>query len=347
MNLNIISKHRAVIYGIAILYVVLFHASAINDFDYSFGHKILEPFKLFMDTGNVGVDIFLFMSGVSLYFSFSRNNNIAQFFVKRFWRIVPAVWIIFGWFWALLYLFQNFAPDQFIPRFLCIDFWLMTGDASIWYVSLILLLYLLYPLIYAALYGGKTEHTGVKCLILLAFVYTVVTIFWMRNPDFYKPIEIAITRIPVFIMGCYWGKLVFEKRTVSKAFIPLVFIAVFAFYGVLYPDVIHGPLRRFFYAIGGISLCYAIALICEFFDMLFKGEKPKSRFLYRFLAWTGGFTLELYVGHIMCNQAFHKFFDWYVDENLKVYLVMATFAFFLAFGVSKLVPVIQKKITGK
>ena len=374
MDLNVVSKHRAPIYGLAILWVVVFHASAINDVDFSFGNQSLWLLKLVLDTGNVGVDIFLFLSGISLYFSFTKNDDVNDFYRKRFLRIVPAVWILFGWFWAYRYLIESFALAKFVPRMMLIDFFLMTNDASIWYVSLILALYAAYPMIYRVLFPtpgrkgsplsaqgslavpdplpapsvpsakgqGVGSWSGLRCLALLAFVYVAVFMFDARNHEYYDTIEIALTRIPVFIIGCYFGKLVYEKKRVPKVCIGVVIACVVLFFAVMHFDALHGPVRRFFYGIGGISIAYLIALCCEAFDKLTKCPGAK-RPLYRFLAWTGTFTLELYVAHIMLNQAFRKFFSWYGNEDLAAYAIMAVCAFFLAFGVSKLVTMLKRE----
>ena len=119
-------------------------------------------------------------------------------------------------------------------------------------------------------------------------------------------------------------------------------VGVVAFFAVIYYDALHGPVCRFFYGVGGISIAYFIALCCEAFDKLTKSSGAK-RPLYRLLAWTGTFTLELYVAHIMLNQAFRKFIPWYGNEDLAAYVVMAAIAFFLAFGVSKLVAMLKRE----
>lgn len=48
MNLNIVSKYRNEIYGFAILWVVVFHGTAINSIDYSFGNPVLMPLQSFL-----------------------------------------------------------------------------------------------------------------------------------------------------------------------------------------------------------------------------------------------------------------------------------------------------------
>ena len=137
MDTTIISKHRNAIYGFAILWIVIFHGSAINEVDYSFGQDYLVPLKCFIEMGNIGVDVFLFLSGVCLYFSFTRNPDIAAFFKRRFERLLPAAYLVFTGWWAYQFLIRDFLPADFATRMTLMRFW-MTGDGAIWFVSLII-----------------------------------------------------------------------------------------------------------------------------------------------------------------------------------------------------------------
>ena len=106
----------------------------------------------------------------------------------------------------------------------------------------------------------------------------------------------------------------------------IFFLLVFGFKLLDYPAL------RFFYLIGGVSLSYTVALICTLFDRL----PEKKRLLYRFLAWTGGFSLELYITHIALNQILrHQSF--YVKGDLMQYALVAIAAFVLAWAVMKIV----------
>ena len=69
-RLDIVSTYRAPLYGFAILWIVVYHAT-IDNVDFSFGIEQLLWFKGIMELGNAGVDIFLFLSGVCLFFSLS------------------------------------------------------------------------------------------------------------------------------------------------------------------------------------------------------------------------------------------------------------------------------------
>ena len=342
VNLDIVSKHRGPIYGLSIIWIVVFHGRAIDGVDYSFGISALVPLKNVIATGNVGVDMFLFLSGVCLYFSFVKDSDIGHFMKKRFLRIVPAVWLVNTLYWMVRYLFLSFNPAGFLSRMSLMRFW-MTGDSSIWFVSLIVVLYLLYPLIHRFLFPPQGGRSWVRCLMLLAIAYALILLLYYCNKDLYEMVEIALTRVPIFIFGCWMGKLVYERRQLSRPWVlvPVALCILFAI--VMQFNLLHGPWRRFFYAIGGVSLSYCVALLCCVFARF--GESS-SRPLYRFLSWTGGFSLELYLSHIMLNQVL-RLQPFYQEGNLAQYAAMATIAFVMAWVVSKIVAAIQHVVQNR
>ena len=64
IELNHISRFRNEHMGVAILIIILFHV-ALPRSDAFFGLRRV---------GNIGVDIFLFLSGVGLWFSWAKSN---------------------------------------------------------------------------------------------------------------------------------------------------------------------------------------------------------------------------------------------------------------------------------
>src|SRR5574344_1126242 len=101
IELGNISKYRAEQMGIAMLFIILFHVSLPRS-DMFFGLRRI---------GNIGVDMFLFLSGIGLWFSWMKNPSAKHFFIRRYLRIYPA-WLII----ACLY---------YIPRF-------RGGDLEAW-----------------------------------------------------------------------------------------------------------------------------------------------------------------------------------------------------------------------
>lgn len=88
-----IESLRMELMGFAIILIMLFHLGVL-------------PF------GECGVDIFLFLSGFSMYHSLSRNDNIVKFYRKRLLRILPAYLII-----AIPFFFlKTYTIDEFLLK---------------------------------------------------------------------------------------------------------------------------------------------------------------------------------------------------------------------------------------
>ena len=329
-RLDIVSTYRAPLYGFAILWIVIYHAT-IDNVDFSFGIEQLLWFKGIMELGNAGVDVFLFLSGVCLFFSYAKKPTLHDFMKKRAVRlIVPLVVIDYG-YWIIRCLVQD--PDlgtamaHFVLKATTLEFW-FTGVASVWFVSLLIPLYACYPLIHAFLFESPRGNAAVRLVGLEALIIAVDLSLWAYVPDFYYMIEIAIGRIPVFVFGCFAGKYVYERRTLSWWTWIIVAAAAVTFVSLKPTDLIVVPWNRLFQALGGISLSYAICGIFAIFDRPGVPEKPAAM---RFLSFVGGFSLELYLTHIALNQIY-SFTPLYMEGALLPYLVVAAAAVFAAWG---------------
>ncbi len=76
-----ISRYRGELMGAAMLFIILFHVALPRE-DAFFGLRRM---------GNVGVDMFLFLSGIGLWFSWMKNPSAKHFFIRRYLRIYPDV----------------------------------------------------------------------------------------------------------------------------------------------------------------------------------------------------------------------------------------------------------------
>lgn len=93
IDLKTISKNRTTIMGMAMLLVMFFHSSIELS-----GCSVLAALK---DMGDVGVDIFLMMSGFGIYCSLKKDDNLHRFYKKRLLRILPAYLLINGVWYAV------------------------------------------------------------------------------------------------------------------------------------------------------------------------------------------------------------------------------------------------------
>ena len=75
-----LSRYRGVLMGIAIIMIVLFHVALPRSSAF-FGLKRM---------GNMGVDIFFFLSGIGLWFAWTKRPELLHFYRRRLLRILPA-----------------------------------------------------------------------------------------------------------------------------------------------------------------------------------------------------------------------------------------------------------------
>lgn len=338
-DLALVSTYRAPIYGICIFWIVFFHAYAMADVDYSFGNSSLAWLALFMEHGNVGVDVFLFLSGISLYFSWQRDPSLRNYYVKRLVRLFVPVIVIDGLYWFIrcVVLGQLDGISGFIRRITLTSMW-TGGSQSTWYVELLLPLYLVYPLIHELIYADDSApKTALRAAVLIGVSYLVIYSFWNDEPELFDVVEIALSRIPVFLLGCALGRTVYCHKKLPAWCAALPFVGAFLFFYVLSLDVLERPFFRFFYLVGGVSLAYAFALVFLGVDKLVHkvGLYQKS-LLLRGLSQLGGASLELYLAHITLIQIY-QLSPWYTEGGFVEYLPVAALAIVVALVASKLI----------
>lgn len=94
-GMDLVSRYRGEIYGFLILWIMLFHGCILDVYFFS-DVPVLKYAGIFINHGNAGVESFLLLSGISLYYSFQRNRDIGQYVQKRFLKVYLPVLIIGG-----------------------------------------------------------------------------------------------------------------------------------------------------------------------------------------------------------------------------------------------------------
>jgi peptidoglycan/LPS O-acetylase OafA/YrhL len=185
--------------GVAILLVILYHAGGV------LGLKNTAH-------GDVGVDMFVILSGVGLTLGSASSWGAGRFLLSRFWRIYPAYWIALTAFLlgdALIWN-RHFAAADIFLHYVGLHGWF--GDAyalsindSFWFVTLIVTLYLLYvPL-------RRFVDRPDVLLLLGSLVSIVPAVYYYRTR---QPVEFdhLSLRIPGFFLGLLFGRLLRTGR---------------------------------------------------------------------------------------------------------------------------------------
>lgn len=171
------------------------------------------------------------------------------------------------------------------------------------------------------------------CISIYVFCY----FFKYFDYQQYKLIEISITRIPVFLLGCYCGILSYENRIISVSVKTISLIIVIIGIGYFYIKPISLiQTFRIPYLFIGPSITVWIAICLEIID-----NKNINKF---FCNW-GTVSLELYLSHIVLRRVFlnSKLYSDSAVANFHKYLI---FVMLLSFVISKGVNLVEKYIKG-
>lgn len=322
--------------GIATLFVLLLHGNAFN-----WPEKFHFIVKL-IDEGNVGVDIFLFLSGIGLYFSMRKNPNILDFYGRRFSRIIPSYLVLAIPLYAvLIMILDSKSFFDYIMNLSSVGFWLPNlRDLTSWYVAFIIPLYLLYPMLYFC-FNRFSEKKNLLFLVFLIFAVLLEILLIVFCQEYFAQIEIAITRLPIFITGCFCANFVYEKAQIkflSLKFISLViiflsiriFTMIYINQGFMYDAIVHNS--KFFLAL------IIILIVCIFFEHFVNFHKGMTSIMLKFFNFFGRYSFEVYIAHTLLNNIYsHSFMYSLYPQFWVYYLVIVPVSIFIAVAVKKII----------
>ncbi len=258
--------------GAAILLILLYHAGGVLQWQ-NFLH------------GDVGVDLFVILSGVGIALS-NRVETPGVFLKRRLLRIFPAYWVVLTlYLWANTHFLQlTYSPFDVIVHYLGIHAWF--GDAiglgvndSFWFVTLIVSLYI----VYAMMRGGLPRPDlvilwGGMISAVVAYAY-----FLTGQSGCFGHIGL---RIPGFFGGLLIGALLRDGRID----IPLTPALAAGLVVLIYVPYTHGVI---FY-----SEVTAFALAMGYI-YLWRAKAP-ARLVdttARYLRFFGKYSLEIFLIH--------------------------------------------------
>lgn len=192
----IFSKYRGELMGVAILGVCLLHAFKWAGIGESLIAHAVGPFARIAFTEG-----FLFLSGFGLYYSFSKNGDLRKFYIKRVNRVLLP-YIIMGLpFFLLSLITGGISVSPFLLKITSLYFWFF-GNDGMWYISMSVVLYLLFPFAYKFMFAQQKE-IGVVTRTLVIIMTCVSACFALYDfaPHYYNMLQIGITKTPMFFIG--------------------------------------------------------------------------------------------------------------------------------------------------
>lgn len=137
-QISTISKYRAELMGVAMIGVMCGHLM----------NHTFQPSLLGFVVRMVHTPGFLLLSGMGLYYSFNKNSNLSEFYYKRFYRLLLPYFVISSIFFGIFLSFGHISILNYIGYVSTLAYWYEGNFYAMWYISVTVLLYALFPLIY-------------------------------------------------------------------------------------------------------------------------------------------------------------------------------------------------------
>lgn len=278
-----ISRFRAEQMGAAMLFVILFHVALDRG----------DPFYGLRRCGNVGVDIFLFLSGVGLWFSWVKTPDVLRFYRRRLLRIVPTWIVVATAFYLPDYLgarrFSHSIVDLIGDITINWDFWLH-DELTFWYVPAIMALYLAAPW-YMRLIQSRPVY---RWLPLLMVIWCVMVQWVLPIHHAVGHIEIFWSRVPIFFIGINFGEMVRTRRQLPSEAVWLLLVTFLMTFGTcLYLEQVrHGQFPLFVERMLYIPFTVCTVLVM---NRIFRRT---PQWVNRSFRLVGALSLEAYLIHI-------------------------------------------------
>ncbi len=274
-SLSDLSAYRSDLMGYSILWIMMLH----------FRFVTIKPLGFLAQYGYAGVEIFIFVSGLGLFYSLEKDSRLLPFYAKRLRRIFPVYYLV--GIAASLLLFHDDFPT-YLLRYTTIGFW--TGLPWFeWYVPSIVALYLAAPFI-------KRLVTPSRQYILLAVAVAIIVaaFFIARQQAMDRSHYFLFYRIPAFLLGMYVAMLI-RQQSGPRTFYAIMALGIPVF-ALCFP--MHKSIYEFKY--------YSVFFLLPLFMWLFCQLSKHLPLLSKPVRMIGNASLEVYLIQTLFFTAFNN-----------------------------------------
>lgn len=197
MELSSVSRRRRRIMGFAMMWIVFFHIEIGKEpgFILWFLHRI----------GFYGVDLFLLVSGLGLWFSLKKDDSVLRFYGRRALRILPAYLVTC----CVYYAYKRISAGAFVLSVSTIGYWLQTTHFD-WFIPTLVALYLITPLLVSVYKRFERPFLFVLSMLAVSAVLCAVAAFFGLSDLFG-----SLVRLPVFSIGLWFGDMI-DREAAAK-----------------------------------------------------------------------------------------------------------------------------------
>lgn len=298
---DFISLYRDHLMGIAILWIVFLHS------EMSFGRFgfVSEVLSFIKDIGYIGVDILFFVSGFGLTIGWYRKKDTGiSFYKRRFLRIMPTYWFFLSIYLIMMSLYGKTANlSNTSIYYTGLGFFVRRDEVGHWFVSAILLCYLIFPFFMHLFEKNKDKLRLVILIVtsclLLAMSINLSTFLYT---DMFSFLLIVILRLPAFFIGSLIGYIFLKKNNNFTYLFSIYFhiiLTSFCFVTIGLICYLFSIDARWLYGLwwypfvfGTFSFTFLLSIL---FEVLHKSLNP----LFTLLEKMGRSSFELYFIHVL------------------------------------------------
>jgi len=146
----------------------------------------------------MGVDIFIFLSAVGLFYPMSKNS-IKDFYLHRFSRVfITWLVIMVPVFIYEDFIFSKVSVLDFFLDVTTLRYWVDHANTNTtWFVPFIIALYIMSPLLYKA--DIRTKHISTVFILVLSIVFNVISSSFPNQMVINY--SFCFSRLPIFLFG--------------------------------------------------------------------------------------------------------------------------------------------------
>lgn len=220
MQYRVLSRYRPELMGIAMLWVMCFHA-----FDLDLGSRLLNFVR---SAGFGGVDIFILLSAMGLVMSREqRPMEYGAYMLRRARRILPSYYTVMLPYSLFNVLVHGVPWSAILWNSLLLNYWVHCAGSFNWYVSGAMAFYAVTPF-----FAGRLKASRHRAQTAALWTVASLLVCQLLMYEGYWQYVDVFYRFGVFFLGLLLGYYVTQERCLGRR--DILFWAGMTLFGALY-----------------------------------------------------------------------------------------------------------------
>lgn len=322
--------------GVGIIGVLVAHWFRFQGINSGIVYGVMAAFcKLVFTEG------FLFLSGFGLYYSFFKNGSYSVFYKRRLMRLyLPFLILSLPVYSIRLIVDTDYNLLKFGSQITTIYFWINGNFWGMWYVSLSLSLYLIFPFCYRFMFNKEKSYMVLANYILVMVVFILAPFLLNRySPEYYETIKIGFSKVPMFFTGMLFAYLNKNLTTSNRTYCLMFLVFCFIYCGL---SLVKGNNYWIIHTCGLIQKLVYIPILCACFALV----EPYTigREVLKILSQFGKYSLELYLLHLHFYLLLNVFHECHGLSKMSMATIAVLAAIVFCVPVNKMISKMQNRL---